>query len=220
MTFFSASVYKLLLVATILIFLSSCGIVRTTTTPEGKDNIGDGIASWYGPDFHGKQTANGETYNMNDLTAAHKTLPFNTVVLVENQENGQTVVVRINDRGPYVGNRIIDLSRKAAEEIDMINSGTANVRLYLVDEGDRPITSHNISSKETFTVQLASFENEREANNKSALISGSRVEKVNVAGNTVFRVYYGNFKNVGDARKAYNELNARGYRGFVKQVEN
>ena len=217
--FFSTG-YKLLLVSLTVLFISSCGISRTAVTSEGKEVLSEGIASWSGPNFHGKQTANGEMFNMNDLTAAHRTLPFNTVLLVENLDNGRTVVVRINDRGPYVGNRVIDLSRKAAEEIDMINSGTATVNLYLVDEGDRPVTAQNISSRETFTIQLASFKNEREATNKSTQISGSRVEKVTVAGNVVFRVYYGTFNNIDEARKAYNQLKNRGHNGFVKQIEN
>ncbi|HAC14758.1 MAG TPA: septal ring lytic transglycosylase RlpA family lipoprotein, partial [Bacteroidetes bacterium] len=79
-----------------------------------------GTASWYGPNFHGKHTANGEVYNQYELTAAHKTLPFNTVVKVTNLDNGKSVTVRINDRGPYAGRRVIDISRAAAEQIDMI----------------------------------------------------------------------------------------------------
>ena len=81
-----------------------------------------GIASWYGPGFQGNQTANGETYDMEAMTAAHKELPFNTRVQVENLDNGRTVEVRINDRGPFVDGRIIDLSRGAARQIDMIGS--------------------------------------------------------------------------------------------------
>jgi len=88
-----------------------------------------GVASWYGGQFHGRKTANGERYNMNELTAAHKTLAFGTKVRVTNKSNGKSVVVRINDRGPYVGKRIIDLSRGAASQIGMINSGVANVTL-------------------------------------------------------------------------------------------
>lgn len=98
-------------------------------------NIGDkfdGIASWYGPDFHSKKTSNGEIYDMYDMTAAHKTLPMNTVVRVDNLENGKSIVVRINDRGPFVRGRIIDLSNKAAREIEMIGKGTANVKLTVL----------------------------------------------------------------------------------------
>ena len=91
-----------------------------------------GIASWYGKKFHGRTTANGEIYDMNGMTAAHKTLPFNTRVRVVNLDNGRVVVVRINDRGPFVKGRIIDLSRKAAGKVGMLNAGLANVRLEIL----------------------------------------------------------------------------------------
>ena len=98
-------------------------------------SVGDtalGIASWYGPNFHGKKTSNGETYNMNAMTAAHKTLPMNTMVRVTNLGNGAQTTVRINDRGPFVAGRIIDLSKAAATSIGMIGTGTARVKLEVV----------------------------------------------------------------------------------------
>ena len=91
-----------------------------------------GTASWYGGKFHGRKTANGETYNMHAMTAAHKYLPFGTEVVVTNQNSGKSVVVRINDRGPFVGSRIIDLSQAAANRIDMINAGTAKVTVEVL----------------------------------------------------------------------------------------
>lgn len=97
--------------------------------------VGDtytGISSWYGPNFHAKKTSNGEVYNMYASTAAHKTLPMNTMVRVDNLENGKSVVVRINDRGPFVGTRIIDLSNKAARAIDMVAKGTAKVKITVL----------------------------------------------------------------------------------------
>jgi len=94
-----------------------------------------GVASWYGRDFHGKPTSSGETYDMRALTAAHKTLPIPTWVEVTNLENGASVVVRINDRGPFVDDRIIDLSQRAAEEIGMIGAGTARVQVRSLDAG-------------------------------------------------------------------------------------
>ena len=105
----------------------------------GVDNSYDetGIASWYGPDFHGKYTANGEVYNMNDLTAAHPTLPLPSVVRVTNLDNGRSIVVRVNDRGPYVRGRIIDLSRRAAQLIGMIGTGTAKVRVQILPDESR-----------------------------------------------------------------------------------
>ncbi len=220
---------KAVLILLITLFLASCGVVKTTTDTDRRTDsdrvsstrvIESGIASWYGSKFHGKATANGETYNMNDLTAAHKTLPFNTVVRVENMTNGKSVVVRINDRGPYIGDRIIDLSRRAARDIDMENAGTAEVQIFLVREGDRPLTARNTSSRETFTVQLASYNSRSDAETFSRGISGSRVEAVPVAGVTVYRVYYGSFSRSEEAARALRELESNGIEGFVKQEEN
>jgi rare lipoprotein A len=93
-----------------------------------------GIASWYGPDFHGKSTANGEVYDQNGLTAAHKTLPMPTLVRVTNLENGRSIEVRINDRGPFVNNRIIDLTRRGAQLLGFESQGTARVRVQVMKE--------------------------------------------------------------------------------------
>ncbi|WP_321572370.1 septal ring lytic transglycosylase RlpA family protein [Ramlibacter tataouinensis] len=97
--------------------------------PKPGAELGRGKASWYGPGFHGKRTANGERFDMNELTAAHRTLPFGTRVRVRNVRNGREVVVRINDRGPQVSDRIIDLSKGAAAAIDMLQAGEAPVVL-------------------------------------------------------------------------------------------
>ncbi len=94
--------------------------------------LGTGEASFYGPGFAGRPTANGERFNPTNMTAAHRTLPFGSKLRVTNTRNGQSVVVRVNDRGPYAHNRVIDLSQGAAERIGMINSGTANVKLELI----------------------------------------------------------------------------------------
>lgn len=91
-----------------------------------------GQASWYGKDFHGGKTANGETYDMNSMTAAHRTLPFGTMVKVTNLQNGAETVVRVNNRGPFHGNRIIDLSKGAAAQLGMVNRGVAQVKLEIV----------------------------------------------------------------------------------------
>jgi len=113
-----------------------------------------GIASWYGGKFHGRATANGETFNTHELTAAHKELPFNTIVTVTNMANGRSVVVRINDRGPYVGDRIIDLSYAAAKAIDMVRDGTANVLLETSDFEELRIT-YNIQVGAYRTLEYA-----------------------------------------------------------------
>jgi rare lipoprotein A len=93
-----------------------------------------GMASWYGPGFHGRRSASGERFNQNALTAAHRNLPFGTKVRVTNLNNGRSVVVRINDRGPFVGGRIIDLSAGAAKMLGMIQSGVAPVEVEVVAE--------------------------------------------------------------------------------------
>lgn len=92
-----------------------------------------GWASWYGPGFHGNLTANGEVYNQYGLTAAHRSLPFGTIVRVTNMDNGRSLIVRINDRGPYTRNRIIDLSKGAAQELGLISSGVAPVRVEVME---------------------------------------------------------------------------------------
>jgi rare lipoprotein A len=92
-----------------------------------------GMASYYSDEFHRRRTANGETYDMHDLTAAHRTLPFNTKVRVTNTENGKSVVVRINDRGPFKDERVIDLSLEAAKRIGLIANGTARVQLEILE---------------------------------------------------------------------------------------
>jgi len=95
-----------------------------------------GEASYYGPKFHGRQTANGETFDMYKKTAAHKELPFETLVRVTNLQNKKSVVVRINDRGPFAGDRILDLSYQAARDIDMISTGVAKVKIEIVRLGE------------------------------------------------------------------------------------
>jgi rare lipoprotein A len=96
----------------------------------------EGIASYYAQDFHGKQTSNGEIFDMNAFTAAHRTFPFGTKVRVTNLENNKTVVVRVNDRGPFKEGRMMDLSMGAAKEIDLIRTGTAHVRLDVLEWGN------------------------------------------------------------------------------------
>lgn len=114
-----------------LLILTLFSCTRITYFPSG--NRQDGLASWYGDDFHGKLTSSKEIYNMHALTAAHKTLPFNSRVRVSNLLNGRSVVVRINDRGPFVKGRIIDLSYAAAKALDMVESGVVPVRISVLE---------------------------------------------------------------------------------------
>jgi rare lipoprotein A len=107
---------------------------RTYYPREDFDYDRTGTASWYGSDFHGRRTANGETYDMNALTAAHTTLPMPTIVRVTNLDNGRSVVVRVNDRGPFIDGRIIDLSRAGARELGFEGQGIARVRVTVMRE--------------------------------------------------------------------------------------
>lgn len=114
-----------------------------------------GIASWYGPDFHGKFTANGEIFDQNDVSAAHRTLPMPSLVRVTNLENGRTLVVRVNDRGPYVNNRIIDLSRRAAQMLGFEGKGTAKVRVQIMADESRDLALAMKANQGTEVVQAA-----------------------------------------------------------------
>jgi rare lipoprotein A len=103
---------------------------RASAVPEEKPETGE--ASWYGEEFQGNETANGETYDLNGLTAAHPTLPFGTTVRVTNLKNSKNILLRINDRGPYIGRRLIDVSKAAAKRLGFIYSGTTRVRVEVV----------------------------------------------------------------------------------------
>ena len=107
--------------------------LKAEKKPAAKHNL-NGTASWYGPRFHGKKTASGEIYDQNKLTAAHKTVPLGSKARVTNLDNGNTVEVEINDRGPFIEGRIIDLSRAAARALGFVESGTAPVRVELIAE--------------------------------------------------------------------------------------
>lgn len=118
-----------------------------------------GYASWYGKKFHGRRTSNGEIYDMYKMTAAHKTLPMNTMLLVKNTENGRQTVVRINDRGPFVRGRIIDLSYKAAKTLGVVRNGTARVHITALAEKNKG--SHELIYRDLtigeFYVQIGAF---------------------------------------------------------------
>ncbi len=120
-----------------LVLLGGCSLVARPEPPGAPMTPGEwfeeGVASWYGHPFHGRQTASGERYDMEAPTAAHQSLPFGTIVEVYNLDNGRRTQLRINDRGPFVDNRIIDVSRYGARRLDMIGPGTARVRLAIVD---------------------------------------------------------------------------------------
>ena len=134
-----------------------------------------GIASWYGPGFHGRKTANGEIFNQNKISAAHRTLPMPSIVKVTNLDNGLVLQrVRINDRGPFAGNRIIDLSKKAAEELGFVNSGTARVKVEILEDESRKHAIEN-SDKKVTKVESAKVQKIKKVNIKDSSVSSNLI---------------------------------------------
>lgn len=181
-----------------------------------------GRASWYGPTFNGHRTANGEIYNQNAFTAAHRTLPFNTFVKVIDLDNGRSVVVRINDRGPYARGRIIDLSYAAAKKLHMVGPGTARVKLVLVHGNMRKINlnKHYNNGSELYTIQIGAFSDRRDAENQRHKLHDIWIQAAVVDGKKIYRAYYGKFDSKKDAQKALKKLHARNIAGFIKEVQN
>lgn len=156
-----------------------------------------GVASWYGADFHGKKTANGERYDMYQMTAAHRILPMHTRLVVRNLDNGRTAEVRVNDRGPFVNNRIIDLSYAAASVLGVVGPGTARVSL-------NTIAGQRIHYVGPFYVQYGAFVVEENARRlRSRLLArgfaGTRIARGELHGTTFWRVQVGAFSSLGEA---------------------
>lgn len=124
----------------------------------------EGIASWYGGEFQGELTANGEVFDTHSISAAHKTLPFGTIVKVTNQTNDLSVDVRINDRGPFVEDRIIDLSRAAAQEIDMVDQGIAPVALEILYKPETPESAYSrVEDAKFLNLQVGAYSSVKRA---------------------------------------------------------
>lgn len=179
----------------------------------GKDQFVErGIASWYGPGFQGKRTASGERYDMHRLTAAHQTLPFGSIVEVRNLDNGRRVRVRINDRGPFVRGRIIDLSYVAAKRIDMVGTGTARVELRLVHRGG------GAPATKTYVVQVGAYRDVHRAQEVEKRLIQS-YDDVHIDSDGVWnRVLIGPFADRGDAEELTSELLAAGFVALVKAL--
>ena len=175
-----------------------------------------GKASWYGAPFHGRQASSGEIYDMNKLTAAHRTLPFNTMVRVTNTANGKSTTVRITDRGPFVDNRIIDLSYAAAKEIGSVGPGVVPVRLEILSAID--------PNAGFFTVQIGAFRDRANAEKLRDRLSASyslvAIQSFNSPKGSYYRVHVGKVSGEDAARKLGQELHQReGVKPLIFRVD-
>ncbi len=193
-----------------------------------------GYASWYGSDFHGKKTANGELYNMNSLTAAHKTLPLPTFVKVTNLANGRTIILRVNDRGPFVKGRIIDISRRGAQLLGFDRQGVTKVRVQAVDEngnlprGRRVQTTAASSTQQPnrgqisgqaasgpHFVQVGAYSQRENAEIQAGRLRGrghaAQVESTSSNGRTLWRVRLGPFLQLLQAEEKLDRVVADGF---------
>ena len=181
----------------------------------------EGVASWYGKDFHGKDTANGETYDMHAMTAAHRVLPMNTRVKVTNLGNGRSVVVRVNDRGPFVGGRIIDMSYAGAKALDMVGSGTTRVHLEAVAAQGRTVADvDRLLAGERYYVQVGAFKSKDNAMRLVRELKGrgfelTRMRHAEVNGEYFWRVQAGVFTGLEKARSEHAGLLARYPASFI-----
>ncbi|HJU63609.1 MAG TPA: septal ring lytic transglycosylase RlpA family protein [Candidatus Binatia bacterium] len=178
-----------------------------------------GIASWYGPGFHGKATASGVVYDQNDLTAAHQTLPLGTRVMVTNLESGSSTEVTINDRGPFVQGRIIDLSFAAGKALGMIGPGTVPVRVEVVDSGLHKIQA--IRGSLDYTLQLGSFsqlENAQKLRDRLAsAYNDISIAPLQVKDGTYYRVQLGTFSDRNTAEEKARQLSQAGFPVIVME---
>jgi rare lipoprotein A len=184
--------------------------------PGASAYIEEGNASWYGAPFHGRRASNGEIYDMNKMTAAHRTMAFGTMVKVTNLTNGKSAVVRITDRGPFVDNRIIDLSMAAAKAIESIGPGVVPVRLEVISGGD-PFGGF-------FTVQVGAFKErdnaERLRVHLNDLYPPSTIQQVDLDDGTFYRVRAGRVSGEQAAQKFADELRAReGFHTWVIRLD-
>lgn len=204
-----------------MLFLSSCGGRRAyrmhRIPPSGKEVM---VASWYGEKFHGRPTASGEIFNMFDYTAAHKSLPFGTRLRITYPETGRSVVVKINDRGPFVRGRDIDLSYAAARRIGLVKDGTGNVFVEYIGRDDsyvRPVRYD--SERGPLTVQVASFRDLSNAFRLKQILEHTYDEvylmKVWIRGERFYRVRIGKALSINEARRLAKRLSEEGYSVLV-----
>jgi len=228
--------HAILLLSVLVCFVSACGhkkkVAIAKPAPIGSSETG--IASWYGDPYHGRHAANGEIYDMEKLTAAHRTLPFGTWVRVTNLSNEKSVDVRIQDRGPFVDHRIIDLSRAAAREIELIGPGTAKVRLTIIPA---PVVREPVAAAvptviappplvavavNLFAVQIGAFQDRAKAESLAASMKdlyGEARIVVRDGKTRTYRVLVGEEDSNEKANALAERLRIAGSDGFVVRLD-
>ncbi|OEU63580.1 MAG: hypothetical protein BA870_07940 [Desulfuromonadales bacterium C00003094] len=203
---------------------------RYTPLASHQGFVQQGLASWYGRKFHGRKTSNGEIYNMYAMTAAHKTLPLGTSVRVHNLVNGRQIVVRVNDRGPFIEGRIIDLSYSAADKLGVVGPGTAPVKVVALgfqeqDAGGRTVYRLTASDQVySYAVQVASFSSDSNAQRLAAELRSrfgtASVYRSLINGSNYFRVRVGKYASLDAAESAKLSIEGHGFNNcFVVAME-
>ncbi len=196
-----------------LAFLAGCSRAIVTTPPVPPTLGGEevGMASWYGAPHHGRRTASGEVYDMHQLTAAHKTLPFGTRVLVTNRDTSQSAELRVNDRGPFVEGRILDVSYAAGRLLGAIGPGVIPVRVRVLS-----LPARSSAGAGPYTVQIGSFTTRPPAEAlRDAVGTGATIVESTVGSETRYRVRIGSYADRSQATSAARDLTSRGYQTII-----
>ena len=210
-----------------VVFLSACGhktvqVKAPQPAPVVSKDL-EGFASYYAEPYHGRRTASGEIFDSyRGLTAAHRTLPFNTLVRVTNKKNGREVDVRINDRGPWVQGRVIDLSVRAAREIDLVRAGVVPVKLKVLSQQAVKAPTPSPTPGPAFAVQVGSFESQRAAEDLKRRLEAKYANvtiKTFTADKTLYRVRIGHESSLQAAEKLAAQLRKQDVKGFVVRAD-
>ena len=207
---------RAVLLAAIIVWAEACAVHQARnqapTQASGRATQ-TGIASWYGPGFHGQATASGVIYDQNDLTAAHQTLPLGTRILVTNLDNGRSLELTVNDRGPFAKGRILDLSYASAQALAAVGPGTIPVRIEVIDSGAARITE--IRSSLDYTLQLGSFAQLQNAQElRDRLVKSYpnvNIVSLRIRDATYYRVQMGNFSDRALAEAQARDIAQAGY---------
>jgi rare lipoprotein A len=204
---------RVVLSSLLVILSASCAISPVKVKDYGRGYHQVGTASWYGPGFHGKKTSSGEVFDMHGFTAAHRTMPFGTTLKVKNRENGRWTQVKVNDRGPFVRGRILDLSYGAAKELDMIGTGTALVEIQVVGSVVDNVRPAREKKEPGYTVQVGAFiQRENALKLKAQLEERYQQVYIRVADTSdqrYYRVRVGRLPTEEQADQLASRLNAR-----------